>query len=84
MNDYGALYFLKINGKMVKFTETGRKKINQATTLIKAAGSGYELTIEVKDGAATGEETWRKTGVITVKERAGQALVRTFFGECGC
>ncbi len=42
------------------------------------------MTIEVKDGIQSGDETSLKSGTISLTYKNGKTITRTFYGECGC
>jgi hypothetical protein len=42
------------------------------------------MTIEVVDGMQSGDETYLKSGTITLKDKKGKTIKKTFYGECGC
>lgn len=84
MNDFAQTCFMKINGAMVKFTQTEFKKADADNTTAKYKSGGYTLTIQVKNGKASGDETTFASGTITLVDKSGRQITRPFFGECGC
>jgi hypothetical protein len=84
MNDFAQTSFLKINGTLTKFTQTDFQKAGTTRTIAKAKSDRYEMTIEVKDGLQSGDETSLKSGTITLTDKNGKTMRRTFYGECGC
>jgi len=84
MNDYAETSFLKINGILTKFNQTDFKEIDSLNTIAKYKSDNYEMTIESKDGIQNGDETWIKTGRITLTDKKGKTVTKTFYGECGC
>lgn len=84
MNDYFQLSFLKINGELIKFTQTDYKEIDSLNVVAKYKGDKYEMIIETKDGIQNGDETWLKTGTIKLTDQKGQTITKSFYGECGC
>lgn len=84
MNDYGQVSFLKINGVMTKFTQTEFKETSETQSITKAKNDKYEVTIEVSDTKKNGDETWLKTGTITLTSSDGKSIKKAFYGECGC
>jgi len=84
INDFAEVSFLKINGILTKFTQTDYKVIDKTTTIAKAKSELYEITIEVKDGKQSGEETSLKSGTIKLTDKNGKTITKTFYGECGC
>lgn len=83
-NDYAGTSFLKINGVMTRFTQTDFKVIDKTTTVAKAKSDKYEMTIKVVDDRQNGYETWLKKGGITLTDKNGKTITKTFYGECGC
>ncbi len=83
-NDYAETSFLKINGVMIKFTQTDFKEIDSLNVKAKYKSDNYELTIESKDGIQNGDETRLKSGIIKLTDKKGKTLTKTFYGECGC
>jgi hypothetical protein len=84
MNDFAQTSFMKINGAMVKFTQTEFKKAGADNTTAKYKSGDYALTIQVKTGKASGDETTFASGTITLADKSGRQLTRPFLGECGC
>ena len=84
MSDGAQLSFLKVNGALVKFTQTNLEKLDSINTVIKFKSVDYALTVKIKNGQQRGEETWLKTGVITLTDKSGKTVVQNFYGECGC
>jgi hypothetical protein len=84
MNDFAQTSFLKINGVLIKFTQTDYKNVSKTTTVAKAKSDKYEMTIEVIDGKQSGDETALKSGTIKLTGKNGETITKTFYGECGC
>lgn len=84
MNDFAQTSFLKINGVLTKFTQTYFKTVDKTTTIAKAKSELYEITIELKEGKQSGEETSLKYGTIKLSDKNGKTVTKTFCGECGC
>ncbi len=83
-NDYMETSFLKINGEMVKFTETETIDIDEKTSILKAKSENYTLELEIKEQGQNGDETWLKTGTIKLTDKNGKTISQYFHGECGC
>ena len=84
VNDYAESSFLKINGVLTKFNQTEFKVIDSLNIIVKYKSDNYKLIIESKDGIQNGDETWIKTGTITLTDKKGKTVTKTFYGECGC
>jgi len=84
MDDYADTSFLKINGVLTKFNRTDFKEIDSLNIIAKYKSDNYEMTIESKGGIQNGDETWIKTGTITLTDKKGKTVTKTFYGECGC
>jgi hypothetical protein len=84
MNDYAQTSFLKINGILTKFIQTDFKEIDSSHIIVKYKSDNYEMTIESKNGIQSGDETWQKNGTIKLTNKKGEAVEKTFYGECGC
>lgn len=84
MNDYAQTSFLKINNVLTKFTQTEFKEIDKTTTVAKAKSDNYEIIIEVKYIKQNRYETYLNSGTIKIKDKKGNTLTKTFYGECGC
>lgn len=84
MNDFAQTSFLKINGKLTKFTQTDFKIIDKNTTEAKAISSDYELIVKVKKGRKSGYESQLNNGWIILTNKKGNKITKTFYGECGC
>ncbi len=83
-NDFAQLSFLKINGIITKFKMTAFKQSDNGNTLATYKADNYDMTIEVKNGKQSGDETSLKTGTIKLTDKKGKALTKSFYGECGC
>lgn len=84
VNDYDKISFMKINGTMIKFVQKETKDIDANTTETKSFGNDYELTVKSVKGKASGDETNTQSGIIIVKDKSGNSVEKTFYGECGC
>lgn len=85
VSNYADISFLKINGTLTKFKQVDLKESDKATTTSKFVSDEYEMTIQTKDGIQNGDETWLKTGTITLlQKKSGKTITKTFYGECGC
>lgn len=82
-NDLRATSFIKVNGKMIKLTETEHANSNSLTKF-KSAGSGYEVEIKAKIIRTTDLEYNEMKGTITIKPKTGKTLTKTIYGVCGC
>jgi len=76
--------FLKINGKLTKFTLTNVKEIDPLNSVSKYKGKNLNMTLETKDGKQNGDETSLKTGKIILTDQNKNTITKTFIGECGC
>ncbi|OMQ08467.1 hypothetical protein [[Flexibacter] sp. ATCC 35103] len=84
IEDFEGTSFLKINGTLTKFILTDAKEIDSLTTLSKYKSKSLNMTLEIKDGKQSGDETSLKTGKITITDKKGKIITKTFYGECGC
>lgn len=84
INDYAQISFLKINGVLIKFTQTAFQEVDSLNVIAKYKGEEYRMTIEIRDGMQNGDETWLKTGTIKLTNKNGKTITKTFYGECGC
>jgi hypothetical protein len=84
VNDFAETSFLSINRAMIKFKQTKFITIDSLTTEVKAIGGDYELVIRISKGKETGDEIQIQTGTISIKDKKGKMIVKTFYGECGC
>jgi len=84
MNDFASISFLKINGEIIKFTQTDFREVDNTKIISKAKSAIYEIIIEVNDGKRNGDESMLKTGKIKLTDKNGKTLTKTFYGECGC
>jgi hypothetical protein len=84
-NDFGENAFVSINGKMTKFKLKSVKKITDKHTISVGISEDkqFELTI---DSIETGEidETTQDKGVLTLKSKDGNKIIKNIVGECGC
>jgi hypothetical protein len=84
VNDFAKTSFVKINGEMVKFTLESFKETGEKTTQSIYKSDRHEMILDIKDGEPMGEEAMLKSGTITITDKSGQKITRTFYGECGC
>ena len=84
MSDFDKTSFLKINNDLVKFTKTSREEIDSLNVKETYKSEGFELTIQIKQLTKNGYETWLNTGTITLSDKKGNTLTKSFYGECGC
>lgn len=84
MNDFAQTSFLKINGVLIKFTQTEFNEVDKTSTIAKAKSDQFEMTIEIYDGIQSGDETSLKSGTIKLMDKNGKTIIQTFYGECGC
>ncbi len=84
INDFGQTSFLKINGDLIKFTQTDFKEIGETKTIAKAKSDDYEITVEINTGTESGYETSIHTGSIKLTDKKGRTITRAFYGLCGC
>ena len=84
MSDFDKTSFLKINNDLVKFTKTSREEIDSLNVKETYKSEGFELTIQIKQLTKNGYETWLYTGTITLSDKKGNTLTKSFYGECGC
>jgi len=84
VNDYGNISFLKINGKLTKFTQTDFKEIDDHTIEVKATSGDYEFMMTVKHLEQSENKTIFQSGVITLTDKKGRKITKSFYGECGC
>lgn len=82
-NDFAATSFIKVNGKMIRLTETKHANPN-SLTISKSAGSGYEVEIKAKVFRTTDLEYNEMKGTMTIKSKKGKTVTKTIYGVCGC
>jgi hypothetical protein len=84
MSDFAQIYFLTINGELTKFTQTNSIAIGEGEIFVEAKSDIYEMTIEEKEISQNGDESWLRTGTITLTDLNGKTISTSFYGECGC
>jgi hypothetical protein len=84
VNDYNKTSFLRINGNIEKFEQTEFEEVDSVSTIATFKSDLYEMTIKTNDGKRNGDETWLKTGTISVTNINGVMATKTFYGECRC
>lgn len=84
ISDFDKISFLKINGTLTRFTLVETKVVSQTKSIITGKSDNYDITVEVNSTKQSGDETMGKTGTITLKDKTGKTITKTFFGECGC
>nr|WP_322624742.1 hypothetical protein [uncultured Flavobacterium sp.] len=83
-NDFAKTSFIKIDGKLVRLTETEHGKPDSLTTISKSEGAGYKVEIRATIPHTTDLEDNEMKGSITIKSSKGQTVTKTIYGECGC
>ncbi len=84
INGYADTSFLKISGALTKFKLTDVIGIDSENETAKYTNENYNMTIEMKDGKKTGDESESRTGTIKLVNKKGKTLIRKYYGECGC
>jgi hypothetical protein len=84
ISDFDKISFLKINGTLTRFTLVETKVVSQTKSIITGKNDNYDITVEVNSTKQSGDETTEKTGTITIKDKSGKTITKTFYGECGC
>ncbi len=82
-NDFAKTSFIKVNGKMIRLTETEHANQNSVTKS-KSIGDGYEVEIKAKVFRTTDLEYNEMEGTMTIKSKKGKTLTKTIYGVCGC
>jgi hypothetical protein len=83
-NDFAKTSFMKIDGKLIKFTEMEHSKPNSPTIISKSEAPGYKVEIRATITNTVDLEYNKMEGSITVKNKKGQAVTKTIYGVCGC
>lgn len=71
-NYYSGTGYISINGKLIKVDMDNPDK------------NEFVVNIEFESDRQSGDETWWKTGTMTVTSKEGKTLKSNFVGECGC
>lgn len=83
-NDFAKTSFMKIDGKLVRLTETEHSNPDSLTIVSKNTGGGYKIEIRAKIIHTTDLEYNEMKGFIIVKSSNGQTVTKTIYGGCGC
>ena len=84
MSDMAEVAYMKLDGKLLKFTRVEEPEINEATHTTAYHSEEYDIVVEMTHGKRTGYEVWNVHGLIKVKDRESNSTATKFFGECGC
>jgi uncharacterized Rmd1/YagE family protein len=76
--------FMMVNGTMVKFSRSSYTEKDSLNSVSTYKAENIKLTIESTTTKQTDYESRQEEGTITVERSDGQAITKTFFGECGC
>lgn len=82
-NNFAKTSFIKVNGKMIRLTETEHANPNSVTKY-KSIGDGYEVEIKAKVFRTVDLEYNEMKGTMTIKSKKGKTLTKTIYGVCGC
>ncbi len=77
--DLSTIAFTKINGKIIKFTQT-----EYSTTGTTFKSENYDLILVTTVAKAIGKEITQQSGTIQVRDKKGNATIISYYGECGC
>lgn len=77
--DLSTIAFMKINGVIVKFTQT-----EYSTTGTTFKSDNYELLLETTIAKAIGKEITQQSGTMRLRDKNGNAVITMYYGECGC
>lgn len=81
--DLSLTAYMKINGAMIKFTQTEFTGAGE-NTLIYFSNGEYQMILESANSKEAGKEKTIQTGSIRVTDKEGNAFITTFYGICGC
>lgn len=84
LNDYAEISYMKINGKLTKFSKTQNIESDKFLKVLKAKNDLYEVTVEIKEEKKNGYETRLNKGTIRITDKKGHSISKCFYGECGC
>lgn len=84
VDDNDQTAFVKVNGKLLKFTQTKFSKRGESNWEETYMNGDYELSIEVRELSQNGDETWLYTGTLRLTDQNNRTVTQNFYGECGC
>ena len=84
MNNYVDVAYLKINGELVRFSQTQLSQQDDGSFAATGKSDNYTFEIRMKEGSKNGDETTLNSGTIFLKDRLGNIIELPFYGECGC
>ncbi|MFP9100797.1 hypothetical protein ACLI09_17255 [Flavobacterium sp. RHBU_24] len=90
-DDIGDIAYMKINGKMVRLTQSEHATKENDSTIIDSTAThalykakGIEVILDTQKGRNIDTEVWEETGTIKIKQEDGQTIKRAVYGSCGC
>ena len=69
---YEGTGFISISNELIKIDLNNPSK------------NDYKIKIEFDSNKQNGDETWWRTGIMTITTKKGKTLKSKFVGECGC
>lgn len=90
-DDIGEIAYMKINGKMVRLTQSKSAAKQTDTTATDTTtvdahykADGIEVILKAQKGKDINYEVWQASGKIIIKQADGQSINRVVYGSCGC
>ena len=83
VDDYSNIAFVSINGVMTKFEFSKSDTMSEKRSIETFKNDEYEITIDVKK-IGQKDETWQQKGVLKIKSKKGDEIIKKIYGECGC
>jgi hypothetical protein len=81
--DLATTAFMKINGVMIKFTQTEYAVVDKSS-VTKFKSDEYELLLETGDVRELNTTSTVQSGSIRVTNMDGVVVIIPFYGQCGC
>ena len=86
--NFDSAAFVSIDKKLItlKLTSTTREpnSFGDYDRVDMYTSKDYKVVVDIKFKKQSGDETWFNTGTITIEDKKGRKISRTFYGECGC
>jgi hypothetical protein len=84
LNNTDKISFMKINGKMIKFTLISCDTLKKNIIFQKFKNNNFDLEIESIIKSLESDGTYLTSGKLKLKSKGNQIIEKKFIGECGC
>ena len=82
-DDYISKAFISINGVLIQFILSKTDTLSDDHYIKTYSNKMGEIILDVKQVGQI-DETWQKAGIITIRLKGSEEIVKNIYGECGC